>query len=92
MTRSSRTRWLHLAALAAAVVSVVFVATGASLWHQDRPGSEAACSICHLAHLGPLLCISTGALTGPVLAAWKPSDETRVSHASPDVLEAATKD
>jgi hypothetical protein len=91
MTRGSRTRWFHLVALAAAVVSIVFVATGASLWHQDRPGSEATCSICHLAHLAPPLCIATGALTGPVLIDWKPPDETQVIHASPDVLEASPR-
>src|ERR1700732_5017485 len=91
MMRGSRTRWLYLAALAAAVVSIVSVATGASLWHQDRPGSEATCAICHLARLAPPLCISTEALTGPMLIGWRPADERQVIHGSPEVAEASPR-
>ena len=46
--------WLHLATVTAAVVAVMLIATGASLWHIDAPGSAATCPICHFAHISVL--------------------------------------
>jgi len=52
--RTDKIAWLHLAAVTAAVVAVMLIATGASLWHIDAPGSAATCPICHFAHISAL--------------------------------------
>jgi hypothetical protein len=81
-------RWLHLTVLGAALAAVLLVASGASLWHVDTPGSEATCAICHVAHLTPLLGAATGTLSAPLFIAWHQPAETQITHASPATLNA----
>jgi hypothetical protein len=73
--------------LAAALAAMLFVASGASLWHVDAPGSEATCPICHLAHMPVLRGLPASTLAEPVLVAWIVPAETQAGHpalVSPD--------
>jgi hypothetical protein len=80
---STRNRtWLNLTALAAALAAMLFLASGASLWHIDAPGSEAACTICHLAHMPALSGMPNGALAAPVVVAWIVLAETQAAYAA----------
>jgi|SRR5580704_11933541 hypothetical protein len=81
--RSSSSVWLRHMALVAAIVAVLFVATGASLWHVDAPGSAATCPVCHLAHISVLPGMPVGGLATPTLVAWLVPAEARVAHAAP---------
>jgi hypothetical protein len=47
--------WFRVAVLVAACAAVVLMASGIWLWHTDTPGSQAACPICHVAHMPVLL-------------------------------------
>jgi hypothetical protein len=88
MSAIHRIRWLHLAVLSAALAAILLLATGASLWHLDTPGSEATCAICHVAHLTPLLGAAMGTLAAPLFIAWNLPTETQISHATPATLNA----
>jgi len=44
-------RLLRMASLGLALAAILFVASGATLWHTDAPGALATCPICHLAHM-----------------------------------------
>src|SRR2546421_12389021 len=59
--------WFRLALFTSALIGVLFVATGGSLWHFDTPGSAASCPICHVGKM-PVL----GGMPGAVLTALKP--------------------
>ena len=83
---SNSFRWLRLAVLAAAFAAVLFVATGASLWHQDAPGATASCSICYATHLPVLRSMPAGTPTAPLAVAWVITAELRLTHAEPDKL------
>ena|ERR1700758_142977 len=80
--------WVRFACLGAATLAVLLLAIGAALWHQDAPGSEATCSICHLAHLAPVLGSLIDGLSAPLVIAWHLPAETRVTHAAPATLSA----
>ena len=69
--------------LADALVAMLFVASGVSLWHVDAPGSEATCPICHLAHMPVLRGLPTSTLAEPVLVAWIVPSETQAGHPAP---------
>jgi hypothetical protein len=58
--------WLRLALLVVAILAILFVATGADIFHIDAPGSAATCPICHLGHLSPLPGASAVLLSAPV--------------------------
>lgn len=73
--------------LAAALAAMLFLASGASLWHIDAPGSEAACTICHLAHMPVLQGMPSGSLAAPTVVAWVVPAETRVGHTAPAGLD-----
>ena len=79
-------RWLRLVVLTAALTAILLVASGASLWHIDAPGSEATCTICHLAHLPALAGVLTSAPVVPALVAWIAPAETQVAHLAPAAL------
>jgi hypothetical protein len=85
--RGGNLRWFHMAALTAAMVAIILVAAGASLWHIDAPGTEATCPICHVAHMSVLPGVPTAVLATPTLIAWLVPPETRVSHAAPAGLD-----
>ena len=80
-------RWLERATLVTALVAVLLMASGVTLLHWDAPGSEATCSICHVAHMPALPGVFAG--TSAVLAAgaWIVPVEIQVSHATPCTLD-----
>src|SRR5580704_3956610 len=86
-SHSRRDRWLHLALLTVAVVSVLFVAAGASLWHLDAPGSEATCPICHLAHMPALRGMPSNPLPTPTSVERFVPQKTQVAHIAPVSLD-----
>jgi hypothetical protein len=73
--------------LAAALAAMLFLASGASLWHVDAPGTEATCPICHLAHMPVLRGLVTGTLIEPVVVARIVLVEAQVVHAAPVALD-----
>jgi hypothetical protein len=84
---SNRSRWLLLAAFTAALVAILPVAIGASFWHTDAPGSEAACQICHVAHMPVLPGAATTVLIAPEIIAWVAPAASRISHSAPAGLD-----
>jgi hypothetical protein len=68
-------RFLRMVSLGLALAAILFVASGATLWHTDAPGALATCPICHLAHM-PTLRGMPGAIvvTRIVFARVAPAD------------------
>ena len=68
---------MHLVAVTAAIVAVMLIATGASLWHIDAPGSAATCPICHLAHVSVFNALPAELVSVNVIVTWfLPADES----------------
>lgn len=84
----TRSQWLHLAVLTAAVLALLFVASGAALWHLDAPGSAATCPICHAVNMPALHAVRAGTLASPATSTWLEIPETRVMHSPPTALNA----
>jgi hypothetical protein len=80
--------WVHFACLGATILAVLLVAIGAGFWHQDAPGSEATCAICHLAHLTPAVTSFSAGLSAPLVLAWHLPAEIYITQASPTALSA----
>ena len=85
--RGREPSWLRLAVLTVAIAAVLLVASGASLWHNDAPGSEATCPICHLAHMPVLSGMPAVSLTTPALVACVLPGEALVLHGAQVALE-----
>ena len=81
--RSGSRRWFHFAVLTAAMVAVLFVASGAALWHHDASGSEANCPVCHVAHMPILPGMSAGAFVAPTVLARTVLPGEEFSQAAP---------
>jgi hypothetical protein len=87
--RSNSPEWLRLAVLAAALAAVLFVATGAALWHQDTPGTF--CSICYAAHIPALRSALVRApVTSSAVVRVVPV-ELRLNHATPETLNSSPR-
>src|SRR5947209_2118718 len=80
--------WVHLACFTAAAFAVLLLAVGAAFWHQDEPGSEATCAICHVAHLAPLPGAPVGTLPAPLFIAWHQPAEAQLEPPAPLTLNA----
>lgn len=80
--------WLHFACLGAAAFAIVLLAVGAAYWHQDAPGSEDTCAICHVAHVAPLPGSAIGALSAPLFIAWHQPAEAQVEQSAPPTVNA----
>ena len=83
--------WLHFACFAGAVLAILPLAIGAGFWHQDAPGSEATCAICHVAHLAPLPGSAVGALPASLLIAWHRPAEARGEQPSPSIVNSSPR-
>jgi hypothetical protein len=59
--RNHSLRLIRMVSLGLALAAILFVASGATLWHTDAPGALATCPICHLAHM-PVLQGTPGAI------------------------------
>ena len=81
--------WLRVATVTAAVVAVMLIATGASLWHIDAPGSAATCPICHFAHISALPGLPAESVSVHVTVADLPPAAPLLSAQAP-VLAAAS--
>ena len=82
MTRTKKIRWLHGASVAAAIIAVLLVASGASLWHIDAPGTAATCPICHFAHISVIPGVPAQSVSVHVRVAWVvPAESTTLSLA-----------
>jgi heme A synthase len=87
-TRSKSLNWFRVAAFAAAFAAILLVASGAWLWHTDAPGSEATCSICHVAHMPILLGTPTSSLSSLNAVASVAPAVVQFSHIAPAGLSA----
>ena len=89
--RSNSPQWPRLVVLTAAVAALLFLATGAALWHHDAPGKAAFCSICLAAHLPALSSMPAGTPAAPCAVTWVVPVELRLSHATPDTLNSSPR-
>jgi hypothetical protein len=80
--------WVALACLSAAAFALLLLALGVAYWHQDTPGSEATCAICHVAHLTPLPGSVVAPISAPLLVGWYESAEAQLEQASPPLTDA----
>jgi hypothetical protein len=62
-------RFVRMASLGLALAAILFVASGATLWHTDAPGALATCPICHLAHMPALRGMPAGIVITRVIFA-----------------------
>jgi hypothetical protein len=77
----------RVGALTAALAAMLFVASGATLWHQDAPGSAATCPICYAAHL-PALRSAPAAMTPThSVVAWTIAPESWIAPPPPAALQ-----
>ena len=77
--------------LTVAVAALLFLATGAALWHHDAPGKAASCSICLATHLPVLSSMPTGTPAAFCAVAWVVPVELRLNHATPDTLNSSPR-
>jgi hypothetical protein len=81
-------RWVNFACLIAAAFALLLLALGVAYWHQDAPGSEATCAICHVAHLTPLPGSVVASISVPLLVAWCEPAEAQLEQPSPPLTDA----
>jgi hypothetical protein len=84
---NARSQPFRLVVLTAALVAILFVATGAALWHYDAPGSAATCPLCYAAHLPILHSASAGMAPSSSAVAWMVACELRSAPPAPDALQ-----
>jgi hypothetical protein len=87
--RGTSPEWLRLVVLAAAVAAVLFVATGAALWHQDTPGT--VCSICYAAHIPALRGAPLRTPVASYAVVWLVPADLLLDHAAPETLSSAPR-
>ena len=88
-TRCDPPQWLKLIALTVALSSLLVVATGVALWHQDSPGT--VCSICYPAHLPILHGMPAQTPVASHAIAWLVPAELLLTHATPARLSSAPR-
>ena len=91
ISKTNSLGWLRLAALTVAIAAIAFVATGATLWHVDTPGSAATCPICHVAHTPLLGGVSAQIVVAPFAVAWLVAARQHIRHEAPPVLDASPR-
>jgi hypothetical protein len=80
--------WFDFACLIAAAFALLLLALGVAYWHQDAPGSEATCAICHVAHLTPLPGSVVASISVPLLIEWYEPREAQLEQPSPPLTDA----
>jgi len=80
--------WVYFAFLSGAAFALLVLALGVAYWHQDAPGSEATCAICHVAHLTPLPGSVVASISVPLLMARHELAETQREQPSPPLTNA----
>lgn len=83
--------WVYFACLSGAAFGLLVLALGVAYWHQDAPGSEATCAICHVAHLTPLPGSVVASISVPLLTAWYERAETQREQRSPSLTNASPR-
>jgi hypothetical protein len=83
----NRARTIHVLALVTALLAILPLAIGASFWHTDSPGSEAACQICHVAHMPVLLGATVGVQAALKTMSWVNPSGTQVPYTAPAGLD-----
>ncbi len=80
--------WVRFACLIAAAFALLLLALGVAYWHQDAPGSEATCAICHVAHLTPLPGSVAASISVPLLIEWYEPAQAQLEQPSPPLTDA----
>lgn len=83
--------WVRLVCFGAAALALLPLAIGAGYWHQDAPGSEATCAICHVAHLTPLPGSGVTLISAPLLIEWCEPAEAQPEQPSPALTNASPR-
>jgi hypothetical protein len=66
------------------MAALLVVASGATLWHQDSPGTT--CSICYAAHLPAMRSLPVRTPVASYAIAWLVPAELLLTHATPAKL------
>jgi len=82
-------KWPRLLVLTAALAALLIVATGATLWHQDAPGT--VCPICYAAHLPALRSVPARTPVASYTIAWVVPVDLLLDHATPETLSSAPR-
>jgi len=77
-------QWVGLAAFMVALASLLVFAAGASLWHQDSPGT--ACPICYATHLPAMRSLPAHTPVAATAIVRLVPAELLLTHATPDRL------
>jgi hypothetical protein len=72
------------------MAAILFVATGAALWHQDAPGAT-FCPMCHAAHLPALRSVPARTPVISFAVTWAILPELRLNHATPETLNTSPR-
>ncbi len=73
----------RFAVLITALLGMIFLASGAALFHYDAPGSADTCPICHAVHMPVLRGAPVETATSLEMVAWLVVPEARPTHALP---------
>lgn len=87
--RSNSPGWPRLVVLTAAVAALLFLASGATLWHHDAPGT--VCSICYAAHIPALRSAPARTPIASFAVARVVPAELRLNHATPERLSSSPR-
>jgi hypothetical protein len=87
--RGNSAQWLRMIALTAALAALLVVASGATLWHQDAPGT--VCSICYAAHLPAVRSLPVRTPVASRAIAWLVPVELLLDHATPERLSSSPR-
>lgn len=82
LTQRNLLLWSNRIVLAAALLSLLVVGTGVTLWHQDAPGT--VCSICYAAHLPAMRSLPVRTPVASYAIAWLVPTELLPTHAAPE--------
>jgi hypothetical protein len=83
----TQVRWPSAVVLFLALSAVFLLAIGTPYWHHDTPGSEATCSLCHVAHMPILVGVVVSVPLTPKFVAWVDPARVEVAHTADAVLD-----
>lgn len=77
--------------LVGAVLAVLLLTIGPGIWHNDTPGSEASCPICHVAHITALPGLPITSLAVSLAVIWLTLGEELLTPVSADTCDSSPR-
>ncbi|MGO9640648.1 MAG: hypothetical protein ACLP1Y_04995 [Candidatus Acidiferrales bacterium] len=83
---------LRKRALAGAALLALFCALAAGgVWHYDKPGTEAACPVCQVAHMPVTAPVAPPVLVGLCAVALRAPQSGTILYSSPELPRASSR-